>query len=299
MTTREQFDAGEPGIYRDIPFPAYAACDAVNASLLKEFIKSPAHAADYRKRPESSSRQFAFGTGTHAWLLEPHRFSDYVVVATQCEAITGKGRRCSNAGTKLCDGEWFCGVRGHCPGDPDEVDRTIVTVEEFEQIQLAADQLCRHTAACRLLTTPGDNELTILARDPDTGLLLKARLDLYRPQFRTLIDIKTTKSAQYNLFAADIGKLGYDLQAGFYHWVARLAGLEVDHVGFIAIEKTRPYLPDAFRLSDNLVETAGAACRRLLIGVKACMESGEWPGYSDEFRDIDVAPWRYELLERC
>lgn len=290
------FASGEPGIYRDVPFAEYAAFKAVNASLLKALCISPAHAFDCMNRPDEPKRHFAFGQASHTWLLEPHRFSDHVCVAERCAALKKDGQRCSNNGLHRYGGAWYCGVKGHLPGPADELVQAVVTDDEFAQMQLTSAQMCRHDGVMQILTSDGENELTVLARHEETGLLLKSRLDLFRPQFKLIGDLKTCRSAAYKLFASDMAKLGYDLQAAFYTHVAKLAGLDVEHFAFIALEKTRPFLPDAFRVVDHLIEAAWGACERLLREFKQCQEAGEWPGYSNEFRDIDVPTWRYETL---
>lgn len=293
---RDDFLKGVPGVYAGIPFREYAASNAINASLLKEVVKSPAHALDYMQRVQEPKRHFAFGNASHTWLLEPHMFHDSVCVAGQCAALKKSGERCSNTGLTRCDGRWYCGVKGHLPGESDDVQETVVTEDEFAQMQLASEALCAHDGAMQLLTSDGFNELTVLVPHEATGLLLKARLDIYRPQFQLIGDIKTARCVEQRVFASDMAKNGYDIQAAFYTNVARMAGLQADHFGVIAIEKTRPFLPDAFRLVDEVIEAGWHCCERLLQTVAHCQESGEWPGYSNEFRDIDVPAWRYDVL---
>lgn len=286
----------EPGIYPGLSFGEYAAIDAVNASLLKELSISPAHAFDYMHRPEEPKRHFAVGQASHTWLLEPHHFADHVCVAGQCAATTGRGERCRSTGSNRYGGEWYCNVRGHLPGPADEVTQAVVTADEFEQMTLAAESLCSHSAAMQLLTSDGENELTIVAKHERTGLLLKSRLDISRPQFRTICDLKTCRSAQHRIFAADMAKNGYDIQAAFYVNVARMAGMDAEHFAFLALEKTRPYLPSVVRVVDNLIDTAWQACERLLDQYVECQTSGVWPGYGDGVVDIDVPQWRYDML---
>lgn len=292
----EEFEEGLPGVYRDVEFDAYAGSDAINASLLKAFILSPAHALDAMSRPDEPKRHFQFGQASHTWLLEPDKFASHVCVTEQCAASKKDGSRCSNAGLQRHEGQWYCGVRGHLPGPADTVTQSVVTADEYDSMKLAAESLCSHHGAMQLLTSEGDNELTVLARHEPTGLLLKSRLDLYRPQFSTISDLKTCRSASPKLFSSDMAKLGYDLQAAFYFNVARMAGLPVDHFTFLAVEKQRPFLAGTYRVVDHLIDAAWKKCELLLDRLAGCMESGEWPGYGDTFVDIDVPSWRYDIL---
>ncbi|SUI48256.1 Uncharacterised protein [Shewanella putrefaciens] len=85
------------------------------------------------------------------------------------------------------------------------------------------------------LLSDGYAELTIIARCPTTGLLLKVRFDWLRND-AIGVDLKTTLSTNPTKFGYQVKDLRYDLQQVFYCYVANLAGGPVKHFCFVATE---------------------------------------------------------------
>ena len=72
----------------------------------------------------------------------------------------------------------------------------------------------KHARAPRFINN-GFAELTVIARCPQTGLLLKCRFD-YLTKMAIASDVKTTRSACPRKFAMQAKDLAYDIQEAFY-----------------------------------------------------------------------------------
>lgn len=82
------------------------------------------------------------------------------------------------------------------------------------------------------------HEMTIYGNDPNTGLLLKCRPDIFYPEAGVILDIKTTKSFFEDSFKRDIEMYEYDIQAAYYIHVCKLAGYDIRRFIFLALDKT-------------------------------------------------------------
>lgn len=300
LSPAEAFLAKEPGIYPGIPASVYHSLDAVSNSRLKPLDRSALHCRHAMDEGVTETDALKFGSGTHAWCLEPETLETDFVVAQQCAAIVkSTGKACGNSGRFLDGDEWFCGTHGKHLSDetnPDGV--TIIPQSQWDEMAAIRDSIYSHPAARAILEADGDNELSLLAEHPLTQLACKLRMDIWRPGFKTIADIKTCQDASEAGFMQSLFKFGYFRQAGMYLRLAQLAGLDAEHFVFIAVEKTAPYAVAVYRLQDDVIEAGWNDAERLLHQYAACQQSGKWPGYGDEVQEIGLPnyAWR-ELLD--
>ena len=115
------------------------------------------------------------------------------------------------------------------------------------------DSLAVHPIAGDLILD-SEQEVSLFARDPLTGVKMRARLDILKGNI--IADLKTTINANASSFYDTITKYRLDLQAVHYMSMARLCGIQVDRFFFIAAEKTDPYLVEVYEqvISPELVE---------------------------------------------
>ena len=152
----------------------------------------------------------------------------------------------------------------------------------FEHLPYAAENL-RHGA--------GHPEVSIFARDPDTKVMLRARLDWLTLDRRTIIDVKTAADADPYKFGKRAFDFGYYLQRAVYPFVAQLAGLPIEDMVFVQIESAPPYLPSITRLTADDVEFGMTQARRAIAMFAECQTTGRWPGYPVEPVTVSLPPW--------
>lgn len=144
-----------------------------------------------------------------------------------------------------------------------------------------------HARAKKLISN-GYAELTMIARDPDTGLMLKVKFD-YINKDAIASDVKTTRSANPRKFAMQCRDLSYDVQAEFYKYVANLAGVPVTLFAFISIEFLDADICEVFEINRTRQLKAFDQMKEGLSTLSYCLETEDWHGYSraDEIMVID------------
>lgn len=126
----------------------------------------------------------------------------------------------------------------------------------------------------------------------EQGVLCRARLDWLRDDFTIVEDIKTSsRSAHPQAFGKNLYGLGYDLKAAFYIRAVKALTGETPVFRWITIETSPPFElavstpgPDVLTLGDDKVDWA-------LATWKACLASGEWPGYDRRVATLEMPPF--------
>lgn len=144
-----------------------------------------------------------------------------------------------------------------------------------------------HARAKKLISN-GFAELTMIARDPDTGLMLKVKFD-YINKDAIASDVKTTRSANPRKFAMQCRDLSYDVQAEFYKYVANLAGVPVKLFAFISIEFLDADICEVFEINRSRQLKAHEQMKEGISTLAYCLDTEDWHGYSraDEIMVID------------
>lgn len=167
---------------------------------------------------------------------------------------------------------------------------------DYAVVQAMAAALAAHPAA-RALFDPsaGSPEQSLFWRDERTGITRRGRLD-WLPDAgsgRLIIpDYKTCRSADLASIAKAIHSYGYHCQAAWYRDAVMAVG-HADDAAFVFVfqEKEPPYLVTVVE-PDLVALRLGAALNRKAIDIYVeCVESGRWPGYSDDVELISLPPW--------
>ncbi|WP_050991864.1 PD-(D/E)XK nuclease-like domain-containing protein [Bradyrhizobium yuanmingense] len=195
--------------------------------------------------------------------------------------------------------------------------RTILTREQFEQLRNMRDAIMAHPAASKLLSAPGESELSAYwmqpVPDPKTGDILGEQLCRVRPDFwrkdGIIIDLKTTDDASEEEFARSIAKWRYHVQDSFYrHGIdaaLRQGGAFEDFAAprafvFIAVEKTACVVDGqakgvaVYSLDEESRALGWQQWNEDLARYTKCQNSGEWPGYAINIRQIKLPAWQFQ-----
>jgi len=280
----------------------HAITDRASASALNKMSRSPAHYKHSLDNPEPVSPAMKLGTLTHLAVLQPHLWSDYHMGPVGDR----RTKKVKQEYQELYEefGEEF-----------------VITPVVHEQVEGMCDSIHNHPIASQLLleTYDAKNEASIFWTDP-VGVMCKARIDAlpsgHYSEF--MVDLKTTSDAS----PATVEKLIYNRkwyrQSAHYlmgytiveeylrlmeatgDWGELLtASLEKAEnpsrreFAFVVVEKDPPFSCCVYQLDDSCLEQGRAELDDLLRIWKNCMETGEYPAYSQEIHTVSLPPWAY------
>ncbi len=287
------------GFHADEPYETYRAWPAANSTALKEGYQVTAKrmraALDGLIGGDSKPRKF--GRAVHARLLEPEAYKTRFLLAGDCEAILKSGPRkaepCGKA-AGFYDGEaWYCGMHQKAyPGavEPEEY----VSQQEAENIERIVVAVKSHEAV-RLLRQRGGCELSFVwERD---GFACKGRGDkiiLDVPKCNdTIIDIKKMQSGKGDTHSlqTSIRTYAWDMQAAFYcSGVEALTGRRPDF-RWVFVEDNIPFDVCVVPLTKAMREVGRCKVNTAFETYKRGVEYNQWPGYGDDYVDVEPADW--------
>jgi len=258
----------EPGVYRGISHEEYWTWPAANHSSLRKMDQSPAHAHHAWTLGGPESTALRLGDATHAAVLEPDRFdAQYFQGPTKEDG--SPHRRGTNAWNEALEAN-----EGKTALKPDEY-QAAITMSQRIRAHSIAGPILKHANEI------GGNEVSYVWRDGETGVLCKARTDVYSRylNYSCLADLKSTGNASEWAFGKSCADYGYHTQARFY-----LDGLQAlapsdRRFLFLAVEKTAPWGIRVHELGPNEMEVAAIKLRSWLRQWATCLEKDSWPGY--------------------
>lgn len=257
----------EPGIY-DISSKEYHADNtAISRSMLMQFKRSPLHYWYNYIKPQktecTSTDAMIFGNAVHTMLLEPEKFYETYFVLEKLDL------------RKASDKEKHAELLELNKG------KIALKREEYEKIISMKEAFINHPKASKIIHQ-GKIEQSFFWEDNDTGMLCKARPDIYKGNI--IIDLKTTMDASELSFRSSTYKYGYYLQAAMAQEAFKaLNEEEMDSFIFIAIEKEPPYAIAIYIIDQASIDKGVKEFKQLLASLKECMEKDEWPSYEEKF----------------
>jgi hypothetical protein len=279
-----------PGVYDGVPFASYLGdtCDApsISGSGLT-LIERACPAIYYVTSPynpdrivEEDTPALRFGRAFHCFVLEG-------------EAEFRKRYRVKPEGH---DGRTKEGKAWLAENDVAGVD--FLSADQWKALVAMRDAVMRHPRASKAFTD-GRPEQSMFAKDPATGVWLKARPDWLGNSSRFIPNLKSTMCAKAEVFEVDAHRRGYHQSAALCQDIARAVGIE-DPVPYLVIqEKDPPYLVDIATFEDEALEWGRILNRKAIDTFARCIETGEWPGYADNVITIRMPRWmEHRLMER-
>jgi len=272
VTEKETF-ASKRKVYsgEELPNEQYHGGLGVSSSNVKEILASPLHMVSRMLLPQEPSPAMEFGTALHRAVLEPKKFETAYAVPPKVDRRTKEG--------KAAWEEWVS--RGYVP----------ISQEDMDTLFWMRDSVMGHPKIGPLLQK-AEGEISCFSRDQETGLLLKCRFDALVKDLGIALDLKTTQDATPEEFARSIEKFKYYVQDPFYRNVGGDAlGTKIRGFLFVAMEKKAPYQVQAYLLSEEDLALGEIQIRKGLDLLKKCLDSGEFPGYSNEIQEIAMPGW--------
>ncbi|MBK3546457.1 PD-(D/E)XK nuclease-like domain-containing protein [Streptomyces sp. MBT60] len=282
MTTTAQAGASAPaagiapGLYPDLPIETYHGDRASLSSSGARSLLAPSCPARFRyeqDHPRPRKAVWDFGTAAHRVVLG----DGPELVAVEADDWRTKAARAERDEVEAAGG-------------------VALLANEFDQVHAMADAIRRHPVASALFA-PGSGrpEVSVFWEDRLTGVRRRARFDwLPNPSAGRLIipDYKTCRSAEPSALARSVHEYGYHQQADWYRAAARAAQLgEEPAFVFVCQEKAAPYLVTVFEPDMTALRIGAAKNRRAIETYARCVETGHWPGYTDEIAYLSLPVW--------
>lgn len=288
----------EPGCYSGIPLDVYhndvtlLPGPSVSKSSIKHIAPpdgSPKRfwqnwAGNPRRMKRASSKAMDFGKAVHALILGDEVFEERFVVRP--EKVEGEAYH----GLKTVWKRWY--------REQDELGLTVITEEQLEQIRAMAEDLAQHPLVIAGGLT-GDVEVSMFARDPETGIWLKSRPD-NRPSEGMYVDLKTAASLDQQFLERQLCDAGYFLQAAMTKMVDDLLGQPFQSFTLL-YTLSQDYADSDYRVvRDEDIILGEHVIRYGLRKIRHGLDTGEWPGvsvYSRENYPIGINSWSRERIE--
>lgn len=273
----------------------YVAVDAANFSTLRHFRRSPAHARHVQLNGQEESASMRLGTLLHCYLLEPDRFlSRYVEVpASLCEGITTKAGKPAAAPKQTDEYKARLARFGQ-----ENIGKLFLEDGELDACRSVGESIAAHSVAADLLAAPGQCEVAVIWRCPDTGELCKGLVDkilTYQGQ-RIIIDLKTCDDASKPGFRKSMRKYGYPMQVAWYLLGLHHLGQNARRFLHVLCETEPPYAVAVREINDATVDRGLERIADYLRQYKQCRDRDYWPGYADVIEEDGIpASWDDEL----
>lgn len=330
----------KPGVYRGLSNDEYHSGPGVSKSLLDLLRQSPAHlrAAITSTEPRKPTAAQSFGTAFHMILLEPERFAAsycepfeapagaLVTVEDIKQALTEAGEPFKATARKA---DLAAIVRDRLPAavlydDAKEeyaaqnAGRIELTSDQWKRLNNMREAVFAHKAASKLLSAPGESELSAYWEEPVADVAGKVRkvLSRVRPDFwrydGILVDVKSAHEdgADGDTFARAIDNYRYHVQNAMYVDGAAKALAATKGKGFEKFAKPRAFVflaveKDAcvvdgvakgvavYQLGEQSVSLGRELMRQDLWRYATCELAGQWPGYPETIQAIELPPYAF------
>ncbi len=265
---------GEPiradGLYSDIPINDYHGkvdlCDgpSVSNSGLRRLYECPekfwaASPMNPKREPVKETEAQLFGRMAHSLCVEGRLPAD-IIISKYDEFRTNEAKA------------W--------KAEQEAAGRTVFKAAAIEHAYGMADRLAKEPMIRDGLFA-GPTEVSAIARDPATGIWVKARPDCI-PTDTIWADYKTAASADPRDIERSIMDYGYHCQAALSaEVIARVTGRVMESFVLVVQEKLPPYTVTIAAIDDDSV-TWGARLNRVALDRLAqCLKADDWPGYSE------------------
>lgn len=287
----------QPGAYADISNEQYHGteiCDApsISSSGLKLITKKTPLHYWYQSnlnpnRPEQKQKQhLALGAALHDVLLIDGRFEEHYHVLP----------RGFHPGHTV---KWADALAERDAAEA--AGKTVLTRESYDMVLATADAVGKNELAQALLTA-GTPEMTLAAKDPVTGVWIRARPDVLPETMEIIPDVKTALDASLDVYERAATRFGYFQSAAHYlDVIEQLYGAAKRRFVLITVEKEPPYCVTVDNLDGDDINYARYRNRAALNKFAEALKTGVWHGYTTPdkpVRNLQMTAYERQLIDR-
>ncbi len=264
----------QPGVYQVDEDTYHRDCVAggsLSSSGARRLLDCPAKFDWERRNPRPPKREFDLGHAVHTEILGVG--SEFVLIEAK-DYNTKAAQEARKAA--YADGK-----------------TPLLPKERAAVLEMAAAIRSHPLAGALLSPARGVSEATLVARDPATGVWMRARTDKlpFKGRRRMIIpDLKTAHSVHRDALSRAVWDHGYYVQGVWYLKTAQLLDLcdEKAAFVFVFVEKTPPYLVAVVELDALAMAVGRLHAGNALVRYATCVAEGRWPGYGDDPQEIGL-----------
>lgn len=160
-------------------------------------------------------------------------------------------------------------------------------------VEVANEELWKYLG---VTIADGESEVTYIWNERETWM--RVRVDwIKRSHF--ILDYKSTgTSSNPEEYSNIAGNTGLDIQDAFYCRGVNAVDREEHDFIFMVQETTAPYICSFIRLSPVFKDMGEQKVEKGIRIWKRCMETGIWPGYTNEIYMVEPRPWTLASWEQ-
>lgn len=279
----------EPGLYPSLSNADYHADPSLSASGMKLILEAPAIYKHERENP-THRNTYDFGSVWHKLVLDDASEDFVVIMKTNRE-----GARVEAGDDKTVSAqEHIKEIRA--------AGKTPIFAKQLAVVQQMVKAFNAHPKVAEYLDLKrGAIETSAFWTDPETGVPLRVRFD-YLPDGTadrfTIVDVKTSTTAEPYAWLRKAPDYGYHLQDSMYRRAVRDLGLHPrpDFL-FLVQAKTAPYLVTPIRLAAHSQAVGDHLTRQAIRTFARCLETDTWPGYTDDIVHENLPGWYLNQFE--
>lgn len=273
-----------------LPAPSLSSSGAkllLRKSPFHFWFDSPMNPA---RPPEPDKPHFNVGKAAHDFLLLSERWPDhYHVLPEGYSAAKSKAMADDIAAAEFAR----------------EQGKTVLRSQDAETVRQVAAAIRRNELATAALTA-GIPEMTLVWQDAETSVWLRARPDFLphsvRMEGRDIIvtDLKfmAPTNADPEGFQRAIYNNGYHQSAAFYaDGIKAIFGRYPTNWLHVVVEKEAPHCVALYELPQEDIERGRWLNREAIQTFARCLETGRWPGFADEPRQVGLPGWARNRIE--
>lgn len=263
----------------------YHARKEVGNSMLTTFLNSPRlYEAKFMLgqsvEEDAEQSHFDFGTGGHAWVLEPENFEEQVAIVP-AEMLSANGSANTNKYR-----EWAEKQGG----------KAIIKERDWQRIKTVRRALQQHPVAGELIRNANEREQTITWDCAYTGLRRKLRMDMattYRGR-RLIADLKTSSDHTPEAFSKSMHRYGYHRQASFYREGWNAAHGEWLPYVLVVVGSKPPHVVRVYHVDEDSLDLGRKQVCDGLMRLAECYRTGDWsePGEAI-IAEIGLPKWAF------
>lgn len=168
--------------------------------------------------------------------------------------------------------------------------KTVVTEDDLADVMGMAESLGRHPLV-KAGILDGFVERSLIWKDVETGIWLKARPDVIPNASGIVADLKTTASVTDDDLSKSMASFGYHMQAAIVGMALKeVLDLEMESFSLVWVEKAPPFCVRVTTLVPADIERGAMQVRSALRQMARCLETGDWPGPGGDRRDGEYLP---------
>lgn len=277
-----------PGIYSGVPESIYHGSRTSLSVSSAKLLLPPSCPALFRwsqDNPKPINKIYDFGHIVHHLVLG---VGDPIFIMDP--ALHGLNKDGSPSAapantTKWKDTDAAARERGEIP----------VHIDKFAVAQAMAAAVVDDAIAGPLFAD-GIPELSIYVEDPETGVLLRGRVDwmTWVDGVLKVIDLKTSATVNPAELRRKWWGYAYHCQEAWYRRLLELLGVaeDIDFL-FVAVDKNPPHLVTPGRYIESARAEGERLNRQAIDLFLECSTTDSWPGFVEGIAPLDIPGWVY------